>query len=151
SGDVQFLVCGKNRQQTADFGEGLLRFWRNHPLIIIFALSAITGGPLFIPLLILRFNKGHKRWLNRRLCGGEEVSVIADSRALQVPGQIAPIPRRRIVAADVYRHRNANAGINLEVDLVSSGGGRDTFYIQGLSEEEATQVSGFLNRLVVTR
>lgn len=149
--DASFLVCRKKKGGSVDLTDSILKFWRDHPILSIIILSALTagmGGPLFLPLLILRYNSIHKRWLHRRLSHTSEVSLIADNRGIQAPGQIEPIQRKKLIYANLLKHKNSNGSHNLQIEMKSRGRSMDTVYMQGLSSQEADKVSEFIDDVI---
>ncbi len=149
--DASFLVCRRKNDKPRDLADTVLKFWRDHPILSIIILSAVTGGmggPFAIPLLIIRFNPIHKRWLHRRLSYTSEVSLIADKRGIQAPGQIEPIPRKRLMYANLIKHRNSSGSLNLELEIKSRGKSTETVCMQGLSEQEAGKVQEFVNDVI---
>lgn len=149
TGDAEFLLC-KRLKAEREASDIALGFWHDHPFLSIIGLTIVTAGVFFVPLFFIRFNKRHKRWLNKKVESKNEVSMLVDSHAVQVPGQMHAISKKRIRAVDFIKHENSNGTINLEVEFFSRGNAINSCYFAALTEQDVTEIEEFVKENIIS-
>lgn len=123
----------------------VLDLWLTKPWIVMIIAAVLTGGPGFIPFLVLHMHPRAKAWARRMYSRHSDTRIIVDDRTLSVRKQLRGIRRDDVVSASFYRVPREN-GIVLEVAVDLVGGREEHFYVSNLTDSEADDVEAFLNR-----
>ena len=121
-----------------------LEAWIKWPIAVIIALSALSGGSLFVPLLVLNYIPAVRAWVRRLHARFRDERVLIDRHAVTVSDQLPPQILSSIDEVRLKKKPDEAGRITLEITVYTRSGQEQAFSLYHLEPEEAEAAAAFL-------
>lgn len=121
-----------------------LEAWIKWPIAVIIALSALSGGSLFVPLLVLNYIPAARTWVRRLHAKFRDARVLIDRHAVSVPNQLPPQYLASIDDIRLKKKTDEAGRITLDFTVYMRNGEEQAFSLYHLEPEEAEAAASFI-------